>query len=117
MVKWLKRERLIALGSVGGKQNANVKLGGIIMNYQLLIGVLILVSLLSACVARSAIILPSKYDREAAISNYQACVTAATTNFYDTVRPPEQIVRASFSSCMGQRSAMLSAYPKGWAWV
>jgi len=60
------------------------------MNYQSIIGLLILflmlVTTLSACVARSAIILPSKYDREAAISTYQACVTAATTNYYDEVQ-------------------------------
>lgn len=84
------------------------------MNYRSMCGLWILIITLTGCVARSAIILPSKYDREAAISNYQACVTSATTNYYDNVRTPEQIVQASFSSCQGQRGAMLSSYPRGW---
>lgn len=84
------------------------------MNYSSLFGVLVLILTLSACVARSAIILPSKYDREAAVSRYKACITAATTNDYDTKRSPEEIVNSSFSVCRGQRASMLSSYPKGW---
>lgn len=84
------------------------------MNYKSLFSLLILTLMVSACVARSDIILPSKYDREAAISGYKACVTAATTNYYDDVRTPEEIVTASFAACRGKRTAMVRSYPRSW---
>ncbi|MFV2056576.1 MAG: hypothetical protein ACC707_08920 [Thiohalomonadales bacterium] len=79
-----------------------------------LVPILILVTLQTACIARSAIILPSKYDREAAVDRYKACITTSTTNNFDYQRSPEEIVTSSFSMCQGQRNSMLSAYPKGW---
>ena len=77
--------------------------------------IFILISvMLSACIAKKDIILPTRYDREMLQARYRQCVNQATSNYYDNVRTPDAIVRASFSACKGSRQAMLKDYPKRW---
>ena len=70
--------------------------------------------LLSACIAKKDIILPTRYDREMLQARYGQCISQATNNYYDDVRAPEAIVRTSFNLCKGSRSAMLKDYPRRW---
>ena len=76
--------------------------------------VLVAVTLLSACVAKEDLILPSKQQRVSAVENYKQCVASATNKRLNQNRDAEAIVRDSISHCRSSKHAMLKDYPKNW---
>lgn len=70
--------------------------------------------ILSACVAKQDLILPSKEQRVSAVENYKQCVASATNKRINQNRDPEAIVRDSITHCRSSKYAMLKDYPKNW---
>lgn len=77
-------------------------------------GVLAVIFLISACVAKQDLILPSKEQRVSAVNNYKQCVAYATNKRINQNRDAEAIVRDSIEHCRGSKHAMLKDYPKSW---
>ena len=77
-------------------------------------GVLAVIFLVSACVAKQDLILPSKEQRVSAVNNYKQCVAYATNKRINQNRDAESIVRDSIEHCRGSKHAMLKDYPKNW---
>lgn len=77
-------------------------------------GVLAVIFLVSACVAKQDLILPSKQQRVSAVNNYKQCVAYATNKRINQNRDAEAIVRDSIQHCRGSKHAMLKDYPKSW---
>lgn len=84
------------------------------MNMRYVIVLIVIGLVLSACIAKKDIILPTRYDREMLQAQYRQCVNLATSSSYDNSRTPDEIVKASFVSCKGTRQAMLKDYPPRW---
>lgn len=76
--------------------------------------VLVAVFVLSACVAKQDLILPSKEQRVTAVENYKQCVANATNKRLNQNRDAEAIVRDSITKCRTSKHAMLKDYPKNW---
>lgn len=77
-------------------------------------GLIALVLLVSACVAKEDLILPSKQQRITAVETYKQCVAYATNKRINQNRDAEAIVRDSIEHCRGSKHAMLKDYPKSW---
>lgn len=77
-------------------------------------GVLTIVFVLSACVAKQDLILPSKEQRVSAVNSYKQCVAYATNKRINQNRDAESIVLDSIEHCRGSKHAMLKDYPKSW---
>ena len=76
--------------------------------------VLLVFNVLTACVAKEDLIIPSKEQRIAAMESYKQCVSHATNKRMNQNRDPEAIVRDSIAHCRTSKYAMLKDYPKGW---
>lgn len=72
------------------------------------------VILLTACVAKEDLILPSTEQRVTAVETYKQCVSYATNKRLNQNRDAEAIVRDSIQQCHGTKHAMLKDYPKNW---
>lgn len=77
----------------------------------MVVAVLILVS---ACVAKEDLILPTKEQRITAVETYKQCVSYATNKRLNQNRDAEAIVRDSIEHCRSSKYAMLKDYPKSW---
>ena len=79
-------------------------------------GLVTVVLLVSACVAKQDLILPSKEQRISAVDAYKKCVSYATNISINKSRnqDAEAIVRASIHQCRTSKHAMLKDYPKNW---
>ncbi|WP_455375083.1 hypothetical protein [Kaarinaea lacus] len=76
--------------------------------------VLTVLLLVSACVAKQDLILPSKEQRVTAVETYKQCVAYATNKRINQNRDAESIVRDSIEKCRSSKHAMLKDYPKNW---
>ena len=74
----------------------------------------VVIVVLTACVAKQDLIVPSKQQRVAAEENYKQCVAQATNKRVYENQDPEAIVRDSIAHCRTSKYAMLKDYPKGW---
>ena len=72
------------------------------------------VLLVSACVAKEDLILPTKEQRITAVDTYKQCVSYATNKRLNQNRDAEAIVRDSIEQCKTSKYAMLKDYPKNW---
>jgi len=70
--------------------------------------------LLSACVAKEDLILPTKEQRISAVETYKQCVSYATNKRLNQNRDAESIVRDSIEQCRTSKYVMLKDYPKSW---
>ena len=70
--------------------------------------------MVSSCIAKKDIILPTKYDRTAQIDAYKKCVANATHLRFDTTTNVNVLVKNSMSACNRHKETMLRAYPKRW---
>ena len=77
-------------------------------------GLILVMFVVSACVAKQDLILPSKEQRVSAVNNYKQCVAYATNKRINQNRDAEAIVRDSIQHCRGSKHAMLKDYPKNW---
>lgn len=76
--------------------------------------VLVVVLLMSACVAQEDLILPTKEQRVTAVDAYKQCVSSATNRRLNENRDAEAIVRDSIEHCRSNKYTMLKDYPKNW---
>ena len=88
-----------------------MNLFGNLMKYS---GLIAAVFLVTACVAKQDLILPSKEQRITAVESYKQCVAYATNKRINQNREAEDIVRDSIEFCRGSKHAMLKDYPKNW---
>jgi len=79
-----------------------------------ILSVAIVLLLLTACVAKEDLILPTREQRETAVDAYKQCVSYATNKRLNQNRDAEAIVRDSIEQCHGTKHAMLKDYPKNW---
>lgn len=77
-------------------------------------GSVAVILLVSACVAKQDLILPSKEQRVTAVQKYKQCVAYATNRRINQNRDAEAIVRDSIEHCRSSKHAMLKDYPKNW---
>ena len=70
--------------------------------------------MVSACVAKEDLILPTKEQRVTAVDTYKQCVSYATNRMLGEKRDAEAIVRDSIEHCRSSKYAMLKDYPKNW---
>ena len=76
--------------------------------------ILVIVLLVSACVAKEDLILPSTEQRITAVDTYKQCVSYATNKRLNQNMDAEAIVRDSIEHCRSSKYAMLKDYPKNW---
>lgn len=98
-------------GKISDIQNANVR--GLRTVVKFLVVVMLLI-IISACVAQKDTILPTKTERMTLIDAYKRCVANATNTYYDAYTMPDAIVRNAMGKCVRSKNTMLKEYPKDW---
>lgn len=83
-------------------------------SFRALLLLALILGLLSACIAKKDIILPTRYEREMLQAQYKQCITRSTNEIYDNTTPADELIRVSFRNCIGARHAMLHSYPRRW---